>query len=207
MLGFAYGATPADETAWEIGQIRTIGAEAAFASTIAAWRDYVPRADVTDVDLARELAWSAYYLRSGAVYHRHFRAHTLPQGGAYQYLAGENAGPRATLQHALPLIWMAPDITREALRFTFAETHPSGEIPYAENANGAIDMMRYIPSDHALWLLWAASEYVLGMRDRAFLAEVISYWPPPYTRPESVWITVCAPSATSSTRSGSARMA
>lgn len=186
-FGFAYGATPATETAQEISCIRALGAEATFRMTMGSWKAFVPAIETEDENLAREIAWSAYYLRSGAVYHRAFNAHTLPQGGAYQYLAGENAGPRATLQHALPLIWLAPDLTREALRFTFAETHPSGEIPYSEHANGALDALRYLPSDHALWLLWCVSDYVLAMRDRAFLREICSYWPAPYTRPEPVW--------------------
>jgi hypothetical protein len=32
-------------------------------------------------------------------------------------------------------------------------------------------------SDMPLWLLWAASEYVLATRDTAFLDEVIPTWP------------------------------
>ena len=68
-----------------------------------------------------------------------------------------------------------------------AQTHPSGEVPYSEVANGLIETAEFIPSDNDLWLLWAASDYILSTRDRQFLTEVCSYWPPPYTRPEPVW--------------------
>ena len=110
--------------------------ERLFESNMQAWAAFVPAVDLGDPSLDRELVWGAYYVRSGGAYHRLYKAHTLPQGGAYQYLGGVNAGPRATLQHALPLIWLAPEITKEVLRFTFAETHPSGEIPYAEAGTG-----------------------------------------------------------------------
>jgi Glycosyl hydrolase 36 superfamily, catalytic domain len=187
VFGYAYGATPADETASEV---RTLGSsvERLFASSMDAWQKYVPSADLGEPSLNRELVWSSYYLRSGGVYHRGFRAHTLPQGGAYQYLSGVNAGPRATLQHTLPLIWLAPELAKDVLRFTLAETHPSGEVPYAEVGTGLLNTAGgFFPSDNDLWLLWAVSDYVLSRRDRQFLTEDCSYWPPPYTRPEPVW--------------------
>jgi hypothetical protein len=187
VLGYAYGATPAAETASELRNLdRSV--ERLFESNMQAWAAFVPAVDLGDSSLDRELAWGAYYVRSGGAYHRMYKAHTLPQGGAYQYLGGVNAGPRATLQHALPLIWLAPEMTKDVLRFTFGETHPSGEIPYAEAGTGMIDTtLDWIPSDNDLWLLWAASDYVLSRRDRQFLSEVVSYYPPPYTRPEPVW--------------------
>jgi len=187
VLGYAYGATPAAETASELRNLdRSV--ERLFESNMQAWAAFVPAVDLGDPSLDRELVWGAYYVRSGGAYHRLYKAHTLPQGGAYQYLGGVNAGPRATLQHALPLIWLAPEITKEVLRFTFAETHPSGEIPYAEAGTGMIDTaLDWIPSDNDLWLLWAISDYVLAKRDRQFLNDVCSYFPPPYTRPEPVW--------------------
>jgi Glycosyl hydrolase 36 superfamily, catalytic domain len=187
VLGFAYGALPPQATETEIEMVRRRSAGEQFRASMEAWRDYVPKVEVGDADLTREAAWSAYYVRSGAVYHQGLQAHTIPQGGAYQYLAGVNAGPRATLQHALPLIWLAPEIAKETIRFTLAQTHPSGEIPYSEVANGLIETLRYIPSDNDLWLLWVLSDYVLATRDKQFLREICSYWPPPYTRPEPVW--------------------
>lgn len=187
VLGYGYGATPAAETATELRNLDR-SAERLFENNMRAWAAYVPAVDLGDASLSRELVWGAYYVRSGAAYHRLYKAHTLPQGGAYQYMGGVNAGPRATLQHALPLIWLAPEMTKEILRFTFAETHPSGEIPYAEAGTGMIDTtLDWFPSDNDLWLLWAVSDYVLSKRDRQFLSDVCSYYPPPYTRPEPVW--------------------
>ncbi len=187
VLGYAYGATPAQETASELRNLdRSV--ERLFASSMRAWSEYVPRVELGDASLNRELVWSAYYLRSGGAYHRLYHAHTLPQGGAYQYMGGVNAGPRATLQHALPLIWLAPEMAKDVLRFTLGETHPSGEIPYAEAGTGMIDTtLDWYPSDNDLWLLWAVSDYVLSRRDRQFLNEVCSYFPPPCTHPEPVW--------------------
>lgn len=187
VLGYAYGATPAWETDAELETIGRADPQALLEETMDAWRSCVADIDLGDDDLRREMAWSAYYLRSGSVYHRQLRAHTLPQGGAYQYIGGGNAGPRATLQHVLPLIHLSPALAKDVIRFTLSQTHPSGEMPYAEVQNGVLDALRYYPSDHALWLLWAVAEYVLATRDRQFLREVCSYWPPPYTRPEPVW--------------------
>lgn len=187
VLGYAYGATPACETESELRNLdRSI--ERLFDASMRAWADYVPKVELGDASLNRELVWGAYYVRSGGAYHRLYRAHTLPQGGAYQYMGGVNAGPRATLQHALPLIWLAPEFAKDVLRFTLGETHPSGEIPYAEAGTGMIDTtLDWFPSDNDLWLLWAVSDYVLSRRDRQFLNDVCSYYPPPYTRPEPVW--------------------
>ena len=138
VLGYAYGATPAGETESELRNLdRSV--ERLFESNMHAWAEFVPKVELGDPSLNRELVWGAYYVRSGAAYHRLYNAHTLPQGGAYQYMGGVNAGPRATLQHALPLIWLAPEFTKDVLRFTLAETHPSGEIPYAEAGTGMID--------------------------------------------------------------------
>lgn len=187
VLGFAYGATPPTEAADEIGRLGT-DPQAALDATLAAWVHTLPRVDFgREPWLSRELAWGAYYLRSGSTYHQGFRAHTLSQGGAYQYLAGFNAGPRATLQHALPLIWLAPDLAAEAARFTMAETTPEGEIAYSEAGSGLLEPCGFFPSDNDLWLLWFVAEYVLATRDRAFLRQPASYWPAPYTRPEPVW--------------------
>lgn len=187
VLGFGYGAIPPAEVEQEVAALGT-DPEALFESTRAAWKKFVPHVKMGGADwLGRELAWGAYYVRSGSAYHEAYQAHTLPQGGVYQYLWGMNAGPRATLQHALPLIWLAPELASDAILFTMAQTHPEGESPYAEVGAGLIEPGHFYPSDNDLWLLWAVSEYVLGTRDRAFLRQSVSYWPAPYTRPEPVW--------------------
>lgn len=186
-VGFGYGAVPPAELRHEI---RALGDDPAalFQATRLAWLRALPTVDFDGrAWLGRELAWGTYYVRSGATFHRGFQAHTLSQGGAYQYVGGFNAGPRATVQHALPLIWLAPELAAEAARFTMAETAPDGEIAYAEVGSGLWEQVRYCPSDNDLWLLWLVAEYVLATRDRAFLRQSVSYWPAPYTRPEPVW--------------------
>lgn len=187
VLGFGYGAVPPSEAVLEVAALGS-DPDALLDSTLSAWRDFVPEVDLAGEEwLTRELQWGAYYVRSGATYHHGFRAHTLSQGGAYQYLGGFNAGPRATVQHALPLVWLAPELAAEAARFTMAETTPEGEIAYAEVGTGLFEPVSYCPSDNDLWLLWLVAEYVLATRDRAFLRQSVSYWPAPYTRPEPVW--------------------
>ncbi len=186
-LGFGYGAAPPAQVAAEVAALGE-DADELFEATRHAWQSFLPRVRMGGEDwLERELAWGAYYVRSGATYHDGFRSHTLPQGGAYQYLRGFNAGPRATAQHALPLVWLAPELAADAARFTMAQTTPQGEIPWAEAGSGVIEPWKYLPSDNDLWLLWLVAEYVLATRDRRFLQQSVSYWPAPYTRPEPVW--------------------
>lgn len=187
VLGFGYGAAPYDQVGAEVALLGTDPAEL-LKATQQAWRQFLPAIELGDEQwLRRELAWGAYYVRSGATYHEAFGSHTLPQGGAYQYLRGFNAGPRATIQHALPLIWLAPELAADAARFTMAHTTPEGEIAWAEAGSGVIEPWKYLPSDNDLWLLWLVAEYVLATRDRRFLRQSVSYWPAPYSRPEPVW--------------------
>lgn len=188
-LGYAYGAAPPGDIETELCRLGP-DPRALLESTAAAWRRSLPRVQFGGQEwLGRELAWGAYYLRSGASYHEGFRAHTISQGGAYQYLWGFNAGPRASCQHALSLVWLAPELAADVARFTMAETTPDGELPYCEADGGLIDNLpfRAPPSDGNLWLLWLISEYMLATRDRAFLRQSVSYWPAPYTRVEPVW--------------------
>jgi hypothetical protein len=187
-LGFGYGAAPPGEVAQEVARLGRDSRQL-FEATATAWKHALPDVGFDrDPWLSRELAWGAYYVRSGAAYHEGMRAHTISQGGGYQYQMGMNTGPRATLQHALPFVWLGPELAAECIRFTMAETAPDGEIPYGEVAGGLIDNhFEAPPSDGDLWLLLATAEYVLATRDRAFLRQSVSYWPAPYTRPEPVW--------------------
>lgn len=187
-LGFAFGAAPPNEVGLELGMIGG-DIRSLLEATRSAWSAYLPKVRFGREEwLSRELAWDAYYVRSGATYHEGFRSHTISQGGAYQYLVGYNAGPRATLQHAQSLVWLAPELAADLARFTMAETLPQGEIPYQEQMGGLVDnIFEAPPSDGDLWLLWIVAEYTLATRDRAFLRSSVSYWPAPYTRPEPVW--------------------
>jgi hypothetical protein len=131
----------------------------------------------TEPWVGRELTWHNYYLRSGATYDSFFRQHITSQGGFYQYLQGFQGEAMDVLQHALPLVFSCPELAKNVLRYTLEETQPDGSIPYGITGRGALQAWRVVPDDQELWVLWLASEYVLGTRDRAFLGEKIKTYP------------------------------
>ena len=119
----------------------------------------------------RETAWSSYYLRSGLTYDSYFREHILSQGAGYQYLAGLQGAARDPLQHVLPFVFTDPGIVREIIRYTLKEIQADGSLPYGIVGSSVPMPCIYRPSDSELWLLWLASEYVLGTRDTSFLQQ------------------------------------
>ncbi|HTT66020.1 MAG TPA: hypothetical protein VMG35_29420 [Bryobacteraceae bacterium] len=126
----------------------------------------------------RETAWHYYYLRSSLTYDDFFGEHILSQGGIYQYTMGFQGAARDPLQHALPFLFSDPEIVREILRYTLKEVRANGSIPYGIVGHGTImPTAMDNSSDMPLWLLWAASEYVLATRDTGFLDEEIPTWP------------------------------
>lgn len=125
----------------------------------------------------RELIWHNYYLRGNLTYDSFFKEHILSQGHVYQYLIGFQGAARDPLQHALPFIYTNGNIVKEIIRYTLKEVSPDGEIPYGITGSGHIMPAPFIPSDQEMWLLWLASEYILGNRDMAFLEEVIPTYP------------------------------
>ncbi|MEM3384814.1 MAG: hypothetical protein QXE78_04700 [Nitrososphaeria archaeon] len=125
----------------------------------------------------RELLWHHYYLRSNLTFDTFFREHILSQGSVYQYVIGFQGAARDPLQHLLPLIFTDPSIAKEIIRYTLKEVQPTGEIPYAITGHGAIMPSLFKPSDLQLWLLWAASEYILATKDTSFLDEKIKMYP------------------------------
>lgn len=125
----------------------------------------------------RETSWHNYYLRSDLTYDSFFREHILSQGHVYQYIMGFQGAARDPLQHAMPFIFSDPGIVREVIRYTLKEIQPDGSIPYGIVGCGVPMPVIYRPSDQEMWLLWAASEYVLATRDKAFLDEKIPAYP------------------------------
>ncbi len=129
--------------------------------------------------VSREMVWSNYYLRSGATYDSFFEEHIISQGHTYQYINGGQAAARDPLYHAAPLIFSRPELVKSVLRYTLKELRPDGGCPYSVVSHGilrgAIDGAP--PTDPSLWILWLASDYVLGTRDKAFLDETISIYP------------------------------
>jgi hypothetical protein len=138
-----------------------------------AWRAWLPRVRLGSGRdwLSRELQWDGYMLRSGATYEETCGHHIVSQGGYYQYDAGIQAAYRDPLQHILPLIYAAPELARETIRYSAAEQSSGLRfLPYART-----EMCK--PTDHGtsadldLWLLLAAAEYGLGTRDLSFFDE------------------------------------
>jgi hypothetical protein len=143
------------------------------------WKDHGMRFEAkAEPWVKRETAWHYYYLRSSLTYDDFFNEHILSQGGIYQYSMGFQGAARDPLQHALPFLFSDPHIVKEILRYTLKEVRPDGSIPYAIVGHGVVmPATMDNSSDMPLWLLWAASEYVLATRDTAFLDEEISTWP------------------------------
>jgi hypothetical protein len=123
----------------------------------------------------RETIWNHYYLRSGLTFDSFFGQHILSQGAIYQYVMGFQGAARDPLQHVLPFVFSDPDNVKEILRYTLKEVRPDGSIPYGIVGYGMpMPTTSDNSSDMPMWLLWVASEYVLAVRDKAFLDEEIA---------------------------------
>ncbi len=174
-LRYAYGTAHTRQIPGIVARWRT--AKSPFGRSQHAWRSWVPRASFSGHNawLSRELAWDGYTLRSGATYEESCGHHIVSQGGYYQYDFGWQAAYRDPLQHALPLIYAAPGLAREVLRYSAQEQdRASGEIPYSMG-----EMCRPLPQgtsdDLDLWLLWTAAEYGLASRDLSFFNEKLKW--------------------------------
>ncbi len=174
------------------GVVRRADAQpSTFRSTQQAWRKWVPQTDFGRARrwLARELQWSAYHVRSASM--EDACGHKIiTQGGYYQYGGGQQIAFRDPLQHMLPMVYAAPELAREVLRYSFAEQPPAvGAIPY-----GMLPLCLRLDlgasDDLDFWLLLSTVEYVLGTRDTDFLRERIPYdggLPGPALASGTVW--------------------
>jgi hypothetical protein len=124
--------------------------------------------------IKREATWNHYYLRSSLTFDDFFGEHILNQNGFYQYVMGFQGAARDPLQHSLPFLFSDPEIVRSVLRYTLKEVRDDGSVPYGIVGHGVVaPIVTDNSSDMPLWLLWAASEYVLTTRDVDFLDEKI----------------------------------
>ncbi len=155
--------------------------------TMARWKELAGSWDLPEAWVAREAAWSAYYLRSAALYDRYLEAHSVPQGGLYLYRWGVNGAPRDLAQHGWPLIYLDPGMAREVLKFLFRLQRTSGELPWDYSGFGSRDLHIMEPSDSGLWLFWFATEYVWATRDFGVLDETFPYYPKHEGRTGSGW--------------------
>lgn len=145
--------------------------------TVGRWKALAGCWSLPEEWVAREAAWSAYYLRSAALYDRYLEAHSIPQGGIYLYRWGVNGAPRDLAQHGWPLIYLDPPMAREVLKFLFRLQRPSGELPWDYSGFGSRDLHIMEPSDSDLWLFWFATEYIFATRDFGVLDEEFPYYP------------------------------
>jgi hypothetical protein len=158
-----------------------------------AWREWLPKVTLDDHPaVGRELAWHAYYLRSSSMYDEFFDRRTFPQGFWYLYESGFNASLRDTAQHMLPLVYLEPDMAKDALVHVLGQGDPDGSFPYSIHGYGIRDNVIWDPTDHAPFLLMAVTEYVFGTGDFAFLDEAVRYYPPRSGPEAPVWDHVLA---------------
>ncbi|MGH2727278.1 MAG: GH36-type glycosyl hydrolase domain-containing protein [Actinomycetota bacterium] len=177
-LRYAYGTAHAGDIS---GLVSKYAAAAdPFAASQQAWSAWVPHADfgASNAWVARELQWSAYLLRSASVYEEECGAHTITQGGYYQYGFGLNLGYRSWLHYLLPMVYTEPELAREILRYSIKlqpELLTDGFVPYG-SAQLCTRFDLGTSNDLDVWLLMAAAEYGLGMRDAEFFDEKLPYY-------------------------------
>ena len=148
-------------------------ARTALAATESGWRAAAPRLALPGYPwLSRETAWDYYYLRSSQAYDAAQRAYVVAQGYDYLYYWGENAGVRDALMPALPMAYLDPALARQTVIFGVRAQPRSGELPYGFGDGKPVDLSHgYRADDSDLWLLWAASQYVLATRDFGLLGQ------------------------------------
>ena len=145
-----------------------------------AWAHWVPQADFGAPRrwVSREIEWDAYLLRSASMDEEACGHHTITQGGYYQYDTGANLGYRSWPHYLLPMTYADPSLTRDVLRYTIVQQPPpptnAQQNPYG---TGQLCTRFDLGSSNDLdfWLLLAAGEYGLGMRDTHFFSEQLPY--------------------------------
>lgn len=144
-----------------------------------AWKSYVMNisGDFKD-SLTREMKWHSYYLRAGYAYAEYFNNYTVQQGGTYSYKTGQNIAIRDPLQHALPMVYLKPELAREVILYTMKVVFEENkEIYYGVIGHGRATRVTWYPSDAELYLFILISEYFLATRDFEFLEQQIPYYP------------------------------
>ncbi len=170
-LTFLYGYLPSGFDLDSLATKYRKAAQTALRDSCEQWRKSGLRFSASNEPwVEREVTWNNYYLRSGMTYDNFFHHHIISQASIYQYVMGFQGAARDPLQHVLPFIFSDPEIVREVLRYTLREVRADGSIPYGIVGHGMpMPVTSDDSSDMPLWLLWVASEYVLGTRDVGFL--------------------------------------
>ncbi|MFG1960352.1 GH36-type glycosyl hydrolase domain-containing protein [Nonomuraea sp. NPDC049028] len=172
LLELRYGLLD-DETDGRVGEVT-----GAFASSLAALRERLPRAVAARAPAAeREVPWHAALLTGAACADGVLGGHTLDQGSCYSFRHGFNGAARDPLQHALPLVYIEPELALSVLRNTCAWGGPDGDLPYALGPDKQPWTDLFRPSDQNLWALWLAAEYLSATGDLAAFGDPVSYHP------------------------------
>ena len=106
-----------------------VGKEAARAvwkASSEAWRAQSITFSAPEVGdwLERETLWHSHMLRGALTYDSYWDGYILDQNGGYMYADGDNdAMARDPLNHALPLLFYAPQATRGGIRMAVSSTH------------------------------------------------------------------------------------
>lgn len=151
---------------------------AQYAASLAGLRDRLPSAAAERApEAAAEIPWHAALLTGGACVDGVLGGHTLDQGSAYSFRHGFNGAARDPLQHALPLVYLEPDLALSVLRNTCAWGSPDGDLPYALDGRKQPWTQLFRPSDQNLWALWLAAEYAAATGDVAAFTEPVRYHP------------------------------
>ncbi|MHA1436947.1 MAG: GH36-type glycosyl hydrolase domain-containing protein [Promethearchaeota archaeon] len=149
-----------------------------FDNSMKSWKNYtIQFSGEIDDFISREQTWHSYYLRAGANYHEYFDNYTIQQGGIYTYDTGANICLRDPLQHALPMVYLFPELAREVLLYTLKTMKENKEIPYGITGHGFWTRLIFYPSDIELYLLLLLTEYFLATRDYSLFEQKIPYYP------------------------------
>lgn len=136
---------------------------------------------------AHEIPWHAAMLTGGVASDRVIGGHSLDQASTYSYVLGFNGAARDPLQHALPLVYIAPALALSVLRNTCAWAKPDGDLPYALDGAKQPTNILFRPSDQNLWALWLAAEYAAATGDLAAFDEPLPYHPARAAEPVTLY--------------------
>ncbi|QUQ65784.1 GH36-type glycosyl hydrolase domain-containing protein [Kutzneria sp. CA-103260] len=155
-----------------------VDAAGLYDRSLALLRERLPAATAERApEAAREIPWHAALLTGGACVDGVLGGHTLDQGSAYSFRHGFNGAARDPLQHALPLVYLEPDLALSVLRNTCSWGSPDGDLPYALDGRKQPWTQAFRPSDQNLWALWLAAEYAAATGDLAAFAQPVPYHP------------------------------
>jgi hypothetical protein len=157
----------------------TIGApDGLVANDMKALSARLPRARSNKASMAElEVPWHAAMLTGGLCKDEVIGGHTLNQSSAYLDPMGFNGAARDPLQHALPLVYIQPDMALSVLRNTSAWSTPNGELPYTIDGAKQPTPLNFRPSDQSLWALLLAAEYCAVTGDVDAFEGALAYHP------------------------------